>query len=164
MTTKQKKLFARVMLVATMLAALNLACRAPARSTPTAAPTTTSAPKITSLTTTLDGSSKPHGPPTAKDSDGYGTAIIRLDSAKGEVCWELSASDIAPANAAHIHYKEGPQAITLSPPTNGSSSGCANASTDLVQTILQNPEDFYVVVHNAEFPTAALDGRLALSK
>jgi hypothetical protein len=57
-----------------------------------------------------------------------------------------------------------PQAITLSPPTNGSSSGCANASKDLVQTILQNPDNFYIVVHNTEFPNAALDGLLSPSK
>lgn len=160
MTTRQNKPFARLILVATLLIAVNVACRAPARSTPTTAP----APAITSLTTTLDGTPKPEGPPTAKDPDGSGTAIIRLDPAKDEVCWELTVSSIAPANAAHIHYKEGPQAITLSPPTSGSSSGCANASSDLIQKIYNNPESFYVVIHNAEFPAAALDGRLSWPK
>jgi hypothetical protein len=33
--------------------------------------------------------------------------------------------------------------------------------SELVQSILQNPEGYYVVVHNDEFPAGTLDGRLS---
>ena len=136
-----------VMLVAALLATLGVACGASDSNRP--------------LTATLDGAPKPDGPPTAKDPDGSGTAIIRLNAEKGEICWELTVSGIASANGAHIHYKQGSQAVTLAPPTNGFSSGCTSAGSDLVQAILQNPAGYYVVVHNDEFPSSALDGRLS---
>jgi hypothetical protein len=67
---------------------------------------------------------------------------------------------IAPAISAHIHYSYGPQAVTLAPPVNGFSSGCTTARPDLAEAILENPAGYYVVVHNDEYPSGALDGRL----
>gem|GEM_PF-1057843 len=99
------------------------------------------------------------------DPDGSGTATIRLRPEKGEACFELTASDIGPATAAHIHEGAegvaGPAVVTLDPPTGGSSSGCvSNVDTDLLRNILQNPEQYYVNVHNEEFPDGAIRGQL----
>src|SRR5687767_5666307 len=114
------------------------------------------------FTTSLTGAAEVPGP---GDPDGSGTATITLNHGQGEVCWELTVSNIAPATAAHIHVAPagvaGPVVVPLSPPTSGTSSGCANADRDLIKAIIQNPEQYYVNVHNAEFPAGALRGQLS---
>jgi CHRD domain len=75
-------------------------------------------------------------------------------------------SNIAPATAAHIHEapvgKAGDAVVTLSPPpTEGSSKNCVNVDKDLIKRIRQNPENFYVNVHNADFPDGAIRGQLS---
>ncbi|MEO7838953.1 MAG: CHRD domain-containing protein [Anaerolineales bacterium] len=114
------------------------------------------------LTTTLTGAAEVPGP---GDPDGSGTATITLNYGQGEVCWDLTVSGIAPATAAHIHVAPagvaGPVVVPLSPPTSGSSSGCASADRDLIKAIIQNPEQYYVNVHNAEYPPGALRGQLS---
>jgi hypothetical protein len=114
-----------------------------------------------SFATSLTGAAEVPGP---GDPDGSGTALITLNHGLGTVCWELTVADIAPATAAHIHIGNagvaGPVVVPLSPPTDGSSSGCATAGRDLIKAIIQNPDAYYVNVHNAEFPAGALRGQL----
>jgi hypothetical protein len=102
--------------------------------------------------------------PNPGDPDGSGTALITLNQGLGMVCWELTASGIAPASAAHIHRapagSPGPVVVPLSPPTEGFSSGCISAAPELIKEIRQSPGDFYVNVHNADFPAGALRGQL----
>ena len=100
------------------------------------------------------------------DPDGSGTATITLNHGQGQVCWELTASNIAPATAAHIHVApvgvNGPVVVPLSPPTSGSSSGCVDGvNQDLIKAIIQNPDAYYVNVHNAEYPGGAIRGQLS---
>jgi hypothetical protein len=82
-----------------------------------------------------------------------------------EVCFELTVSGIAPATAAHIHAGPagvaGPVVVGLTPPTSGTSSGCVSADSTLIKAIIQNPEQYYVNVHNAEFPAGAVRGQLS---
>jgi hypothetical protein len=110
----------------------------------------------------LTGAAEVPGP---GDPDGSGTATITLNHGQGEVCWELTVSNIAPATAAHIHVAPagvaGPVVVPLSPPTSGTSSGCANADRDLIKAIIQNPENYYVNVHNAAHPAGAVRGQLS---
>lgn len=114
------------------------------------------------LTATLTGAAEVPGP---GDPDGSGTAIITLNHGQGRVCWDLEVSGIDPATAAHIHVAPvgvaGPIVVPLSPPTGGSSSGCATADPALIKTIMQNPEQYYVNVHNSAFPAGALRGQLS---
>lgn len=115
------------------------------------------------LTATLTGAAEVPGP---GDSDGGGRAVITLNQGQGEVCFELTVSNIAPANAAHIHSggsnAAGPVVVTLTPPpTAGSSKGCISASADVIKDIRQNPENYYVNVHNADFPDGAVRGQLS---
>jgi CHRD domain len=125
----------------------------------TAATTTTG---IQTLTIPLDGTSKgASGPPSDQDPDGSGTATLRFDAEKGEICWDLAVKDIAPAFASHIHKNYGLQIFSLSPPTDGASSGCDITSRSIITAILTNPAEYFVIVHNNEFPTSALSGRLA---
>ena len=113
------------------------------------------------LTTTLTGAAEVPGP---GDTDGTGTASITLNHGQGEVCYELTVDKIAAANAAHIHSgavdKAGPPVVNLTPPTNGSSKGCTALDKDKIQDIIQNPANYYVNVHNAEFPDGAVRGQL----
>jgi hypothetical protein len=114
------------------------------------------------LSTTLTGADEVPGP---GDLDGSGEAFITLNHGRGEVCFQLSVSDIAPATAAHIHEAPagvaGPVVVGLTPPTSGSSSGCVSADRDLIKDIIQNPADYYVNVHNAAFPAGAVRGQLS---
>jgi len=113
------------------------------------------------LRASLSGADEVPGP---GDMDGSGTALITFNQGQGLVCWELSATDILTATAAHIHAGEmgiaGPVVVALSPPEDGSSSGCASVDPTLIMEIRQNPEGYYVNVHTSDFPSGALRGQL----
>jgi CHRD domain len=114
------------------------------------------------LSATLTGAAEVPGP---GDPDGSGTATLTVNPGLGQICYELSVSGIAPATAAHIHggavTVAGPVVVPLEPPTGGTSSGCAEVSRELALAILKSPSDYYVNVHNAEFPAGALRGQLS---
>lgn len=101
------------------------------------------------------------------DPDGSGTALVTLNQGQGEVCWEIRVSDILlPALAAHIHVAPvgvaGPIVVPLSAPdASGFAAGCASGvDAGLIRAIRQNPADYYVNVHNADFPPGAVRGQL----
>jgi hypothetical protein len=112
--------------------------------------------------TTLTGAEEVPGP---GDPDGTGTASLILNRGQGTITFELTAANIAPANAAHIHRGPkgvaGPIVVPLTPPTSGSSSGTASVDRALIKEIQKNPEAFYVNVHNADFPAGAIRGQLS---
>ena len=114
------------------------------------------------LTTALTGAAEVPGP---GDPDGKGTAVITLNQGQKKVCFELTVSDIATATLAHIHSgaagAAGPPVVTMTPPTEGSSKGCVSAGEDLIKEIRQNPANYYVNVHNADFPDGAIRGQLS---
>lgn len=114
------------------------------------------------LATALTGAAERPGP---GDPDGTGTARLTLNSGQEEICFTLEVTGIAPATAAHIHEapvdEAGPVVVGLAAPTNGSSSGCVAVDRDLVKDIRNNPTDYYVNVHNAEFPAGAVRGQLS---
>jgi hypothetical protein len=115
------------------------------------------------MTINLTGAAEVPGP---GDTDGTGTAKITLKQAEGKVCFELTVSNIGEATAAHIHEapagKAGPPVVTLAPaPASGSSKECVTASADVIKKIMANPANFYVNVHNAEFPNGAVRGQLS---
>ncbi len=114
------------------------------------------------FTTELTGAAEVPGP---GDPDGAGTARIILNHGQRRICFELTVTNIAPATASHIHvgapHVAGPVVVTLSPPpTGGSSANCVSVDRALIKNIIQNPQDYYVNVHNAEFPAGAVRGQL----
>ena len=113
------------------------------------------------LSTTLTGAAEVPGP---GDPDGSGTADLRLNPGQEEICFDLTATGIEPATGAHIHIGDatsaGPVVVPLTPPTDGTSSGCVYAPRELILQIIHNPENYYVNVHNAEYPAGALRGQL----
>lgn len=114
------------------------------------------------FSTTMTGAAEVPGP---GDPDGSGTATLTLNHGQGEVCFELTVSGIEPATAAHVHVGTatvaGPVVIGLTAPTSGSSQGCVSADRELINAIIQNPENYYVNVHNAPFPAGAVRGQLS---
>jgi hypothetical protein len=107
------------------------------------------------------------------DPDGSGLfAFAAFDS---KLCYILTARNIEPATAAHIHAGRrgvaGDIVVGLRPPTSGLSADCITAvpgtSSDpnvLLQSeldaIIARPGDFYVNVHNDPFPAGAIRGQL----
>jgi hypothetical protein len=118
-------------------------------------------PPVTVLQTELTGEEEVPGP---GDPDGSGSATIILIR-PNTICYTLTAENIAPATAAHIHEGErgvaGDVVVPLNPPTYGASGGCTQADPELVSDIQENPENYYVNVHNAEYPNGAIRGQLS---
>lgn len=113
------------------------------------------------LNATLTGNAEVPGP---GDSDGTGTFAVTLNAGKNQLCYELAVSNIGSATAAHIHTGEAGKAgsvlVALTTPANGSSKDCATLERDKILEILKNPENYYVNVHNADFPDGAVRGQL----
>ena len=156
MLMKQRRLFAVLMLAA--IAALAIAGPASAAKLGGAGADQGGR----QLTTTLTGEQEV---PVKGDPDGIGFATVTVNPGQGVLCYELSVSGIAPATAAHIHEAPpgvaGPVVVELLPPTDGSSSDCIQVGRALAKEILQDPADYYVNVHNTEFPAGALRGQLS---
>lgn len=117
------------------------------------------------LSTELTGVAEAPGP---GDPDGSGAIKLRLNPGLQEVCWDYSVADVAPITAAHIHEAEagvaGPAVVPLFPPlpdAEGNSSGCVQADRSLILDIIKHPEEYYVNVHNVDFPAGALRGQLS---
>jgi hypothetical protein len=95
------------------------------------------------------------------DADGKGAFSVEVDADAGDFCYSLSATKIAAATMAHVHSgaagAAGPPVITLQV----GSDICVAAEPDLLKQIIAAPGNYYVNVHNAEFPGGAIRGQLA---
>lgn len=113
------------------------------------------------LTATLSGDAEVPGP---GDEDGYGNFDLTVNPGQEEICYELTVADIGTATAAHIHRggprESGPPVVTLQAPADGSSDDCMPVERDLATALVRNPGDYYVNVHNEEFPDGAVRGQL----
>jgi hypothetical protein len=107
------------------------------------------------------------------DPDGTGFAAITLNQGQAEICFEITVANIdEPITRAHIHGapagSNGGIAVAFVEPgvtpfvfAEGFASGCVSVAADLIMAIRQNPEDFYVNVHNVTFPPGAVRGQLS---
>lgn len=168
------RLTAVVFAAATLVAACGKSGTAPtttaaaaaAATTTTKAATTTGAATTTAAgkkyAATLTGANEA---PAAGATGGTGKAEVTLDSAKGEVCYDLSVSGITGATASHIHDGAsgvaGPVVVPFQAPAAGTAKGCTPADKALVDKIIANPSGYYVNVHTTDFPGGAIRGQLA---
>jgi hypothetical protein len=116
----------------------------------------------TPLYASLTGSAEVPGP---GDPDGSGTIYLDLNQGQGTITYELTVENIDPAMAAHIHIGgstvAGPVLYPLEPPTDGSSSGTImNVDKETMKALRQNPGNYYVNVHNTNYPAGAVRGQL----
>jgi hypothetical protein len=141
---------------ATLVAIVALAGPALAQSSSSS----TDDPPVTVLQTELSGEEEVPGP---GDPDGSGSATIVVIP-PDTICYRLTAEGIEPATAAHIHQGPpgvaGPVVLPLEPPTSGVSGGCTEADPALVSGLQENPDEYYVNVHNEEYPEGAIRGQL----
>lgn len=114
------------------------------------------------ISTSLNGAAEAPGP---GDPEGSGTFSARINPGQEQICYELTVKDIAVATAAHIHEapagSAGPVALGLLAPASGSASECKAINRELALAIIQNPQNYYVNVHNAPHPPGAVRGQLA---
>lgn len=125
------------------------------------------------------------------DPDGRGEVyMFGIDANKDTLCYNLQVKriaelDQAPGNgrAAHIHAGKrganGPVVANLAWPQGGQSADCLDgvnqaarfvtANTGfaspaaLIADILANPDNYYVNVHNTEYPGGAIRGQLVVA-
>ena len=99
------------------------------------------------------------------DPNGRGEAYF-FSTSGTNICYVIEVDKIEPATMAHIHKADagvnGPVVVTLSAPTNGTSAGCVEGlAAGLAADITKfNPNDYYVNVHNAEYPGGAVRAQL----
>ncbi len=115
----------------------------------------------------LEGGNEVPGP---GDDVASGAANIVSTSDPGTICFNVFIFDLdPPASAAHIHEGgpdvAGPVVVDLSDSGSlgdpGDRYGCSFGNDpDEVAEILASPGDYYVNVHNAEFPAGAVRGQL----
>ena len=126
----------------------------------------TAAAGAQTLIAVLNGASEAPGP---GDADGFGLAGVRFEGTT--VAYNMMIQHVSTPTASHIHRGAagvpGPVviALALAFPSNRA-SGSATASASLIEEIRDNPEGFYVNIHNADFPNGAIRGssRAALSR
>jgi hypothetical protein len=103
--------------------------------------------------------------PTRADPTAVGFAEVTVDTSSSTVSWAILAPDLANVIASHIHRGgttiAGPIVIPFNQPfPNGFSMGSASVAPDLIAELIANPANFYVNVHNTQFPGGAIRGPL----
>lgn len=93
-----------------------------------------------------------------------GSAHITLNQGQSEVCFVIDVEGASmPIAAGHIHAApagtNGPVVVSFQWETTGG-VGCVEADADLIKAIRQNPEQYYVNVHNQTAPAGAARGQL----
>jgi len=130
----------------------------------------------------LDGREEVGDDPTRRlvgDPNGKGEAyVFGIDGDSATLCYTLTVEKIqtvpvGQGMAAHIHEglrdSNGPVVAALAGPEDGNAADCLSEGetgkfpteeSGIVQRILNNPEQFYINVHNPDFPAGAIRGQL----
>jgi hypothetical protein len=124
--------------------------------------------KNTQLAAAMSGAQEFPGP---GDADGTGTAEIDVKTKPGkkkaEICFGIRWFSIAQPTAAHIHGgaqgADGPIVVPLFESTTSVEfeTACVKTKARVAKPIAKSPGDFYVNLHNGEFPAGAIRGQLA---
>ena len=121
------------------------------------------------FTTTLSGAQECSNatPPVCGigDPDGTGTATVTLNPGQNRVCWEITVSNVAAPTRGHIHNApagtNGGIVVDFFNSTPAPLTGCVDDERATIIDIIQNPQNYYVNIHNADFPGGAIRGQLS---
>lgn len=111
----------------------------------------------------LEGADVVPGP---GDPDAVGAALLSIGRETGTLCFQVDLSNVAvPLTGGHIHAAPagtvGPEAVVLFGSTSDNDPfGCLEVASDLLRDFAKKPENYYVDVHNEEFPDGAVRGQL----
>lgn len=114
----------------------------------------------------LKGSEEPGG----GEQGGKGTAVILANKKKEKVCFELTYKRIGTPFAAHIHKGKagvnGDIVVPLIEDQQGFPSGVTGCvkrvDSDLIRKMTRKPQNYYVNLHNGDFPGGAIRGQLSI--
>lgn len=114
------------------------------------------------LSADLSGGNEVPGP---GDPDGSGSAHLTLNQGQEEICFDIEVENIETPTAAHIHIGSadvaGGVVVNLDIGNNGLSGCVDGVDKALIKAIRQNPEGYYVNVHNPEYRSGAIRGQLS---
>ena len=110
------------------------------------------------------------------DPDGDGRARVDVDVQGGSVCFRVKFDETGTPNRGHIHVGEADDNGGIVVPLfelvgmpadarndaleDGKLEACVDADPAVLQAILDNPDGYYVNLHNARFPAGAIRGQL----
>jgi hypothetical protein len=105
----------------------------------------------------------------AGDPDGSGVARVTVNVGQQRICWDITVNNIAAPTRGHIHHapalQNGAIVVPFFEAPNVDLNGCTPESQlldrVLLKDIIQHPENYYVNVHNAEFPAGAIRGQMS---
>ena len=99
------------------------------------------------------------------DTDGAGTATFTLNQGHGQLCYDVSWTNLGTVSGLHIHAvaDDGVVVALDTDPilTDGKAKGCVNGIVkNVIQASRQHPGQYYVNVHTGDFPLGAIRGTL----
>jgi len=97
--------------------------------------------------------------------DALGDFDSEFDLAGGRICYYLDTDGLRNPNGMAIHEAEhgenGPRVVTLQLPVEPGDETCVNVERAVMERILANREDFYIIVTVIGKPDGAIRGQLA---
>ncbi len=101
------------------------------------------------------------------DPDGSGLGVMTFDTGSGEVTWSIEYFDTQAPTLWVIHQapagQGGPSVLSLGTDTSGGPGTLIDETTgdvNLVRSIVDDPEGFYLDLHNDDHPNGALRGQV----
>ena len=108
------------------------------------------------------------GAPNQGDLNGNGSAKVTVNPGQNTLCVSLEVTGTDVIRGAHIHDavagQNGPIVVNLLPEGQTFSTSferCVTVERGLLDEIRKNPAEYYVNLHNAEFPAGAVRGQLS---
>jgi hypothetical protein len=104
--------------------------------------------------------------PGPGDPDGGGGVFVTLGRNSGTFCFFADTANIStPLTVVHLHRGlRGAAGQVIrdlhGPSTDPDVSGCFNVGRDLIRDIGKNRNNYYIDIHNQEFPDGALRAQL----
>jgi CHRD domain len=128
-------------------------------------PAANAAAPAVQLSAKLKGASEVPGP---GDPNGKGEIFMAVKKQKRKVCFELTFRKIEDPTAGHIHKgarnEAGPVKVLLFEDPSGLPGhrfeDCVKGKRKTLRKIARNPGNYYVNVHNEDYPDGAIRGQL----